>query len=304
MLTITVLSGFIFSLVAPALVRIFKARAGWVIALLPMVLVVYLAAQLPSVASGQSIRTEWPWAPSLGLSLSFKLDGLGLLFALLISGIGALVTVYAGDYLQGRDDVGRFFVYLLMFMAAMLGVVLADNLIALFVFWELTSVTSYLLIGFDHDRPESREGARKALLITATGGLAMMAGFILLGQTAGTFEISQISNLQSPLSNFALYIPALILILLGAFTKSAQWPFHIWLPDAMQAPTPVSAYLHSATMVKAGVYLLARLSPALGGTDAWFYAVSSVGLITMLAGGLIALKQTDLKAILAYTTIG
>ena len=303
MLVITVLSGFIFAIAAPAVVRVFKARSGWVIATLPMTLFVYLASQLPSVESGQSVRTEWPWVPSLGLSLSFRLDGLGLLFALLISGIGVLVMVYAGDYLKGRDDVGRFFVYLLMFMAAMLGVALADNLIALFVFWELTSVTSYLLIGFDHDRPESREGARKALLITATGGLAMMAGFILLGQMAGTFELSVLLDDKS-LADHPLYVSALALILLGAFTKSAQWPFHIWLPDAMQAPTPVSAYLHSATMVKAGIYLLARLSPALGGTDVWFYAVSSVGLITMLAGGLIALKQTDLKAILAYATIG
>lgn len=304
MLIITVLSGFIFAVIAPMVVRVFKARSGWVIAALPMTLFVYLASQLASVAGGQTIRTEWPWSPSLGLSLSFQLDGLGLLFALLISGIGALVTIYAGDYMQGRDDIGRFYVYLLMFMAAMLGVALADNLIALFVFWELTSVTSYLLIGFDHDLPESREGARKALLITATGGLAMMAGFILLGQMAGTYEISQISNLKFQISNLNLYIPALALVLVGAFTKSAQWPFHIWLPDAMQAPTPVSAYLHSATMVKAGVYLLARLSPALGGTDVWFYVVSSVGLITLLLGGLVALKQTDLKAILAYTTIG
>lgn len=303
MLTITVLSGFFFSLVTPGLVRIFRARAGWIIATLPAGLFTYLAFQLPLVSAGQSIRTEWPWSPSLGLSLSLQLDGLGLLFALLISGIGALVTIYAGDYMQGRDDIGRFYMYLLMFMAAMLGVALADNLIALFVFWELTSVTSYLLIGFDHDRPESREGARKALLITATGGLAMMAGFILLGEMAGTYEISQISNIKYQISN-SLYIPALVLILLGAFTKSAQWPFHIWLPDAMQAPTPVSAYLHSATMVKAGVYLLARLSPTLGGTDVWFYVVSSVGLITLLVGGLVALKQTDLKAILAYTTIG
>jgi len=306
MLIFIVLSGFVIAIVAPSIVRAFKERSGWIMAVLPAVLFAALLWQLPAVMEGRLVRAAVPWVPSLGLTLSFRLDGLGLLFALLISGIGALVMIYAGGYMKGRDDVGRFYVYLLMFMAAMLGVALADNLIALFVFWELTSVTSYLLIGFDHDRPESREGARKALLITATGGLAMMAGFILLGQMAGTFEVSKLLSRahDHPLSAHPLYLSALALILLGAFTKSAQWPFHIWLPDAMQAPTPVSAYLHSATMVKAGIYLLARLSPVLGGTDAWFYAVSSVGLITMLAGGLIALKQTDLKAILAYTTIG
>lgn len=301
MLAVVVFAGFIAALGAPALVRAARGRAGWVIALLPAALCAYFVWQAPAVLAGRPVVLDWPWAPSLGLALSFRLDALGLLFALLISGIGALVAVYAGRYLQGRPDVGRFYLYLLLFMASMLGVVLADNLLGLFVFWELTSVTSYLLIGFDHDRPESRAGALKALLITGGGGLAMLAGFIVLGQMAGT---PAISALPAGLSADPGYFPALVLILVGAFAKSAQWPLHIWLPDAMQAPTPVSAYLHSATMVKAGVYLLARLSPALGDTPEWFYAVSGFGLVTMLTGALLALKQTDLKAILAYSTIG
>lgn len=301
MLGFIVLSGLIAAPFAPLLHSIFKMRLGWVIAFLPGMIFAYLAAQLPAISAGQVISSQWEWVPSLGLTLSFRLDGLSLLFALLISGIGALVAIYGGSYLKGHQDLGRFFLYLLLFMAAMLGVVLSDNLLALFVFWELTSISSYLLIGFNHDQAESRAGALKALLITGSGGLVMMAGFILLGQMTGTFNIS---NLPTNLAESPLYVPMVIMILIGAFTKSAQWPFHIWLPDAMQAPTPVSAYLHSATMVKAGVYLLARLSPVLEDSSIWFYGVSTIGLVTMVAGGVLALKQTDLKAILAYTTIG
>ncbi len=317
MLGVSVLAGFVGAAIAPLAPRAFKARAGRVIALLPAAVFVYLLLQSPAVCAGQAITQTLPWAPSLGLTLAFRLDGLGLLFALLISGIGALVAVYAGGYLAGRADIGRFYAYHLAFMASMLGVVLSDNLLALFVFWELTSVTSYLLIGFDHERPEARAGALKALLITGGGGLAMLAGFILLGNLQGTFEISHwfvpshpnISWLdptflaESYARSAGLYTSAMALVLLGAFTKSAQWPFHIWLPDAMQAPTPVSAYLHSATMVKAGVYLLARLLPVVGQVVNLSYVVAGVGLMTMLAGGILALKQTDLKAILAYTTI-
>ncbi|MCL4871538.1 MAG: DUF4040 domain-containing protein [Anaerolineae bacterium] len=296
-----VLSGLIAAPFAPLVVRAAKTRAGWVIALLPALIVAYLAAQLPLVLTGQVIEAEWPWVPSLDLTLAFRLDGLGLLFALLISGIGTLIAIYGGSYLKGHPDLGRFFLYLLVFMAAMLGVVLSDNLLALFVFWEMTSISSYLLIGFNHDQEASRKGALKALLITGLGGLFMLAGFVLLGEMGGSYTISQ---LPTTLSTMPLYLPMLILVLIGAFTKSAQWPFHIWLPDAMQAPTPVSAYLHSATMVKAGVFLLARLSPVLADTPAWLYLVSGFGLITMVAGGILALKQSDLKAILAYTTIG
>lgn len=301
-LAIIVLSGFGVAIFAPWAVRTFKERAGWVISLFPMGIFAYLLASLPGVLGGKSLGSTLAWAPSLEINLTFRLDGLAILFGLLISGIGALVVVYTGGYMKGRDDTGSFYAYLLMFMAAMLGVVLTENLLAVFVFWELTSITSYLLIGFDHDKESSRAGALKALLITGSGGLAMLAGFILLGQIAGTYEISEIAI---PLGADPVLITASLgLILLGAFTKSAQWPFHIWLPDAMQAPTPVSAYLHSATMVKAGIYLLARLSPVYSEEPFWFYSVSLVGMITMLAGGLLALKQTDMKAILAYTTIG
>ena len=301
MLIAIVLAGLILAPAMPFVVKTFKERAGWVIALLPALITLALLVQLPTVTAEQVVRDEWQWVPSLGLTLAFHLDGLGLLFALLISGIGTLIAIYAGAYLKGHGDLGRFYLYLLIFMAAMLGVVLADNLLVLFVFWELTSISSYLLIGFNHDQAASRAGALKALLITGSGGLVMMAGFIILGQVAGTYTISE---LPTNLPESGLYVPMLLLILVGAFTKSAQWPFHIWLPDAMQAPTPVSAYLHSATMVKAGVYLLARLSPALGDTPLWQGTVVTVGLITMVGGGIIALKQTDLKAILAYTTIG
>ncbi|MBN1889026.1 MAG: DUF4040 domain-containing protein [Thermoflexales bacterium] len=304
MLIAVIMAGFVGAGAAPWLARTLKARATWVLAALPAALFAYFLGQAPSVYAGHVVRADLPWVPSLGIRFSFQLDGLGLLFALIVSGIGALVVLYAGAYLEGREDIGRFYAYHMLFMASMLGVVLADNLIVLFVFWELTSVTSYLLIGLDHERPEARAGALKALLITGGGGLALLAGLILLGQLAGGYELSQLAT--SPISDLysPLVLPAMLLIWLGAFTKSAQWPFHIWLPDAMQAPTPVSAYLHSATMVKAGVYLLARLLPVLGQSPAWMYTVSAVGMVTMLAGGVLALKQTDLKAILAYTTIG
>lgn len=296
-----VVSGFLIAPLAPWIVGAAKTRSGWVLASLPAAIVLFLLSQATAVANGQFIEAEWAWAPSLGLNLSFRLDGLGLLFALLISGIGTLIAIYGGSYLKGHRDLGRFFVYFFIFMAAMLGVVLSDNLLLVFVFWELTSISSYLLIGFNHDQESSRKGALKALLITGLGGLFMLAGFIVISVVAGT---SRISQLPPNLAESALYLPMLLLVLAGAFTKSAQWPFHIWLPDAMQAPTPVSAYLHSATMVKAGVYLLARLAPYLSQSDYWLYLVGTAGTITMVAGGLLALKQRDLKAILAYTTIG
>jgi multicomponent Na+:H+ antiporter subunit A len=237
------------------------------------------------------------------VSLSFALDGLSLLFALLVTGIGALILVYAGGYLAGKRELGRFYAILLLFMASMLGLVLADNLITIFVFWELTSVTSYLLIGFEHERGDVRAAALQALLVTGTGGLAMLAGFVLLGQIAGGYDMTTLREQAGAVRADALYLPALLLVLAGAFTKSAQVPFHFWLPNAMAAPTPVSAYLHSATMVKAGVYLLARLQPVLGGTDAWTVLVSAAGAATMLLGGYLALFQTDLKRILAYSTV-
>ncbi|MCA9063012.1 MAG: hypothetical protein KDA96_08135, partial [Planctomycetaceae bacterium] len=243
------------------------------------------------------------WVPELNLTVSLRLDGLSLLFGLLISGIGSVVLVYAGAYLKGDDRLGRLLLLLLLFMGSMLGLVLADNLLTLFIFWELTSITSYLLIGFNNEDPASRASALQALLVTGGGGLALLAGLILLGVAGQTFEISALLGQAETVRQHASYLPALLLILIGAFTKSAQFPFHFWLPDAMAAPTPISAYLHSATMVKAGVYLLARLHPILGGTPEWFWLIATVGAITTMLGAVLALRAVDLKQILAYATV-
>jgi multicomponent Na+:H+ antiporter subunit A len=302
-MSVGVFSGFLLALAAPGLYRLTGRAAGWTLALLPLALTVYFAGFVGAVASGEVFHARHDWVPALGVNLSFTLDGLSLLFALLISGVGALVLVYAGGYLAGHPQLGRLYAFLLTFMASMLGLALADNLLALFVFWELTSISSYLLIGFDHERGEARAAALQALLVTGGGGLALMAGLVLLGQAGGSLELSALLAQGDQLRSHALYVPALLLILAGAFTKSAQFPFHFWLPAAMEAPTPVSAYLHSATMVKAGVYLLARLSPALGGTDVWVGTVSVVGGATMLVGGWLALAQSDLKRVLAYSTV-
>jgi multicomponent Na+:H+ antiporter subunit A len=302
-MTAAVLSGFVLALAAPGLYRLTGRAAGWVLALLPLVLTAYFASFLGPVAAGEAFHAGHDWVPSLGVRLSFTLDGLALLFALLISGVGALVLVYAGGYLAGHPQLGRLYAFLLMFMASMLGLVLSDNVLALFVFWELTSISSYLLIGFDHERREARAAALQALLVTGGGGLALLAGLLLLGQAGGSLELSTLLAQADRLRSHPLYVLVLVLILLGAFTKSAQFPFHFWLPGAMEAPTPVSAYLHSATMVKAGVYLLARLSPALGDTGAWVGVVSVVGGTTMLVGAWMALVQSDLKRVLAYSTV-
>jgi len=244
-----------------------------------------------------------PWIPTLGFNLSFYLDGLSLLFALLISGIGTLVFLYASGYLKGDPLLGRFYAYLAFFTAAMIGLVLSDNIFTLFIFWELTSISSYLLIGFKTKSPEARKAALQALLVTGGGGMALLGGLILLNQVTSQVELSQMLTWNSSMSNHPLYLPILLLILLGIFTKSAQVPFHFWLPGAMEAPAPVSAFLHSATMVKAGIYLLARLNPILGGTDEWHFLVTFAGATTMLTGGILALPQNDLKKLLAYSTI-
>lgn len=262
-----------------------------------------LLAQAPAVLAGQAVLQSWPWVPELGLALSFRLDGLSLLFAGLITGIGLLIVVYAHFYLSPTDSVGKFYSQMMLFMAAMLGVVLSDNLLLLVVFWELTSVSSFLLVGYWGHRPDARAGARQALAVTGGGGLAMLGGFVLLGQMAGTYDISAMTGQAAAIQAHPHFVPALLLILLGAFTKSAQFPFHFWLPDAMAAPTPVSAYLHSATMVKAGVFLLMRLSPVLAGSG-WFEAiVTSVGLVTVLFAAFIAVFKHDLKGLLAYSTV-
>jgi multicomponent Na+:H+ antiporter subunit A len=298
-----ILSGFAGSLVAPLLHRTGRREAGWLIALLPLGLAIYFGLFLGPVAAGETQLFAYPWVPQLSLQLSFMLDGLSLLYALLITGIGTLIIIYGGGYLAGHPGLGRFYGLTLMFMASMLGVVLSNNILILFVFWELTSISSYLLIGFNHRQAESRAAALQALLVTGAGGLAMLAGLVLLGMAAGSYELSEIIRSPAVIQASPLYTPALLLVLLGAFTKSAQFPFHFWLPNAMQAPTPVSAYLHSATMVKAGVYLLARLHPALSGTALWEFLVVLVGGLTMLLGAYMALNNTDLKRILAYSTI-
>ncbi|MDS9466477.1 monovalent cation/H+ antiporter subunit A [Paracoccus sp. MBLB3053] len=262
-----------------------------------------LCLHIPAVMAGEVITTRIDWLPSLGLNANFRIDGLGLLFGILILGIGLLIITYARFYLSRHDPVGVFYTYLMLFQGAMMGIVLSDNILLLLVFWELTSLSSFLLIGYWKHLPEGRQGARMALTVTGMGGLAMIAGMLILGNIAGSYEISDILNAREAIQASPLYLPALLLILLGAFTKSAQFPFHFWLPHAMAAPTPVSAYLHSATMVKAGLFLMARLWPVLSGTPEWFYIVATTGLITMVIGAWIALFRDDLKSLLAFSTV-
>ena len=286
----------------PLLARAVGRRVGWLVLLVPALLFAYFASFLGSVDAAY-IRHTWSWVPTLGIELSLALDGLSLLFALLITGIGTLVVFYAQYYMSPDDDLGKFYMYILLFMGAMLGVVLVDNLIVLYIFWELTSISSFLLIGFWHTRGEAREGALKAILITVMGGLGLLAGFALLYAAGGTYDFRELVARKDAIVSSPYYVPAVLLIFLGAFTKSAQAPFHIWLPGAMAAPTPVSAYLHSATMVKAGIFLVAKLSLLLGGTPLWFYTVAAFGTATLLVGGLLALRQIDLKALLACSTV-
>ena len=276
---------------------------GYVPAVLSAALFAWFTTFIPDVSAGQSVRLVWEWVPSLSIAMSFMFDGLGLTFALLISGIGTLVLLYANTYLAGHPQWWRFALFLFSFMLSMLGLVLCDNLIALFVFWELTTITSYLLIGFGHEDAKSRRNALQALFVTGVGALALLAGLILIGFSAGTFEISEINASGDILRDHALYLPMLILLLAGAFTKSAQFPFHFWLPNAMAAPTPVSAFLHSATMVKAGVYLMARMHPSMSGTDVWLWTLTIFGGFTAVFASVLALRQTDLKQALAYTTL-
>ena len=265
-------------------------------------LLVLLPAAAPSFI-GETVIQRVPWMPRLGLDLVFRLDGLGLLFVLMILGIGLLIILYARYYLAERDSMGRFYGYLLLFMGSMLGVVLSENLILLLMFWEMTSLSSFLLISYWQHREDARIGARMALTITGLGGLALLGGFVLLGEIAGSYDLSVILASGAAIRAHPLYPPMLVLILVGAFTKSAQFPFHFWLPHAMAAPTPVSAYLHSATLVKAGVFLLARLFPALSGTTEWSVLVIGTGLTTLLVGAYFALFKHDLKGLLAYSTI-
>jgi multicomponent K+:H+ antiporter subunit A len=303
MLEALLVTPFALALLVGLLGRDRRRAAAWLAAAAPVVGLLLLAALTPAVLDGSGVRSSTPWVPSLGLALSLRLDGLAWMFAGLVLAIGLLIVVYARYYLSEEDSMPRFFSLLLLFMGSMLGMVVAGNLILLAVFWELTSVSSFLLIGFWKHRSDARDGARMALAITGAGGLALLGGVILLGRITGSYELDVVLASGPQILAHPLYPVTLVLVLLAVFTKSAQFPFQFWLPHAMAAPTPVSAYLHSATMVKAGVFLLARLHPALAGSDLFFYLVTSVGAITLLLGSWHAIFQHDVKGLLAYSTI-
>ncbi len=305
LLLATVLLPFAAALLALVMAPFTTRRAYYsAVAAGAMGLALLLAAPLVSeVVHGRTVAATIPWLPSLGIAFAFLMDGLGALFTVLVLGIGILIAIYADGYLHSDDPPARFFGSLSLFAGAMLGVVLADDLIALCVFWELTSVSSFLLIGYWYKRERARYGAYQALAVTALGGLALLAGVLMLGLVAGSFQWSDIVQRADLVRSSAWFTPALLLILLGAFTKSAQFPFHFWLPNAMEAPTPVSAYLHSATMVKAGVFLLAKMHPLLHLHPLWLPLVGGVGLVTMAWAGYVALVQRDMKALLAYSTV-
>ncbi|WP_262297851.1 monovalent cation/H+ antiporter subunit A [Microvirga sesbaniae] len=294
---------FIGSLVAAFLRQDARNGAAFLAGTVALCATVLTAIQYPAVHRGGALRISAEWLPTLGLDFTLRMDGFTWLFSMLVAGIGFLVALYARYYMSPADPVPRFFAFLLAFMGAMLGIVLSGNLIQLVFFWELTSLFSFLLIGYWHHNASARDGARMALTVTATGGLCLLAGVLLIGHVVGSYDLDRVLASGGTIRSSSLYLPTLILVLLGALTKSAQFPFHFWLPHAMAAPTPVSAYLHSATMVKAGVFLLTLLWPVLSGTEAWFYVVVSAGLCTLLLGAYAAIFQQDLKGLLAYSTI-
>ncbi|MHB1145936.1 MAG: monovalent cation/H+ antiporter subunit A [Thiobacillus sp.] len=298
-----VLTPFVGAALVALASRLGRSHSAWAAGAVTLAAILWLAPSFGLPFEGTMLIQQHDWMPALGLNLSFRLDGLALLFAGLILGIGLLIVLYARYYLSARDSMGRFYSYLMLFMGSMLGIVLSENLIQLLIFWELTSLSSFLLISYWQHREEARHGARMALAVTGLGGFAMLGGFLLLGHIVGSYELSDVLASGDIIRAHPLYVPTLLLILVGAFTKSAQFPFHFWLPHAMAAPTPVSAYLHSATMVKAGVFLLARLYPALSGTPEWFWLVSGAGLATLLLGACVALFKHDLKGLLAYSTL-
>ncbi|MBF5058077.1 putative monovalent cation/H+ antiporter subunit A [Alcanivorax sp. 521-1] len=304
-LAILVLLPFLGAALPPLAERLRAPRTALALsaALMPALALALLIGPAGQVFEGRTVQDALSWMPSLGLTLAFRLDGLALLFALLVLGIGLLVILYARYYLSANEKAGRFYAFLLLFMGAMLGVVTSDNLLLLVLFWELTSLSSFLLIGFWSHQSAARKGARMALTVTGMGGLALLAGVLLIGQVVGSYSLDQALASGDLIRASRLYPLILVLVLLGIFTKSAQFPFHFWLPHAMAAPTPVSAYLHSATMVKAGVFLLARFYPMLAGTDLWFDLVTLAGMATLLWGAAAALFQHDLKGLLAYSTI-
>lgn len=302
-LVLLLLLPFVAAAVLAVSPRLSRPACGWLALAAPATGLLLLALQTPAIMAGQVLRHSQPWVPSLGLDMALRMDGLAWMFAGLVLGIGVLVVQYARHYLAAQDSARRFFCYLMLFMGAMLGMVLSGNLLLLMVFWELTSISSFLLIGFWSHRRDARDGARMALVITGGGGLALLGGVLMIGRIVGTYDLDAVLAAGDLIRAHAWYPWALGLVLLGIFSKSAQFPFHFWLPHAMAAPTPVSAYLHSATMVKAGVFLLARLHPALAGSELFFWVVSSVGALTLLIGAWNALFQHDLKGVLAYSTI-
>jgi multicomponent Na+:H+ antiporter subunit A len=298
---LTIALALLLAGIAPFLVRLLGDRAKWVMAAGPLTCFIVFLNELRGFNPAETKLVSLSWVPSLDVNLGFFLDGFGLLFALLISGVGTVVFLYAGGYLAGSPKLGRFYGWISLFFGSMLGLVLSDNIFVMFIFWELTSISSFLLIGHYHENPEARRCARQALCVTVGGGLVLLAGLVLLGLAAGSWSFTEILASGS-LAGHSLYPAILTLVAIGAFTKSAQFPFHFWLPNAMAGPAPVSALLHSATMVKAGVFLLARLNPSLGSTEAWFYLLTIVGGVTMTWNALLALRQDDLKKILAYST--
>lgn len=300
---LSVFLGFILIPLIPLLKKISTRHFAKVLSLIPLSLFCYYLAHYDNVINSGFIYEKISWIPAFGIDLSFKLDSLSLIFSLIITGIGFFVYLYASEYLKNEEKLSKFYIYIQIFMSSMLGIVLSDNAIAMFVFWELTSISSFLLIGYHHEQEKSRYAALQALLVTAGGGLSLLAGFILINSISGTFEISEMLIFKNQIITSNLYPAILILFAIGAFTKSAQFPFHFWLPNAMEAPTPVSAYLHSATMVKAGIFLLVKFLPILGATQLWYYIIGIGGAITMIIGASIALKQSDLKKLLAYSTV-
>src|SRR4051794_12832183 len=294
---------FVGSFIA-ALLRVHaRNAAAWLAGGVALAAFCIIAVAYPSVTHGGVVGWRTAWIAELGLSFALRLDGFAWAFAMLVTGIGFLVVLYARYYMSPSDPVPRFFSLLLAFMGAMLGIVLSGNLLQLVFFWELTSLFSFLLISYWHHSAAARDGARMALVITSTGGLCLFAGVLLIGHIVGSYDLEQVLASGNAIRSHALYVPALVLILLGALTKSAQFPFHFWLPHAMAAPTPVSAYLHSATMVKAGVFLMARLWPVLSGTEEWFWIVGSIGICSLVVGAYAAMFHDDLKGLLAYSTI-
>ncbi|RZK63293.1 MAG: Na(+)/H(+) antiporter subunit A, partial [Pedobacter sp.] len=274
-----------------------------ILCLLPVALFCYLLQFISLISNGDVAYEFYEWVPSLNINFAFRMDGLSLLFGLLITGIGSLIFLYSSAYLKGHKYLDRFYAYLCLFMASMFGIVLSDNILLLFIFWELTSISSFFLIGFNNDSPDSRKSALRALSVTGLGGFFLLTGIVLIGNITGTYSISELLTAGEQIKNHDLYPLVIALVCIGAFTKSAQFPFHFWLPGAMKAPTPVSAYLHSATMVKAGIFLLLRFTPILGGTPEWSYTLMIFGGFTMIYTALNALFRIDLKSILAYSTI-